>query len=193
MRVTLLDGIFIGVVLLSAILGWARGLLREAIGLVCFGVALAIVYAYALNAGVAQWVRPNFRYMASYVFLGATIVTFLVAAWISHFGMHPWITTPGRVMGLLFGAVRGVLIFAIAVVLIDLFIPRVRDQPLWFTEGKARELAVQYMRLYWPKDWTGLRLLAKPFVMMGIAALFLSVITDLIAALSRPLRLRLRR
>ena len=192
MKFTLLEGSFIAVVLLSAILGWARGLLREAIGLVCFGVALAIVYAYALNAGVAQWVRPAFRYTLAYVFLGATAVTFLIAAWVSHFGMSPWITTPGRFMGLLFGAARGVLIFAIAVVLIDLFY-RPRDLPVWFTGARSRELALEYMRLFWPKDWTGLRLVTKPFVMMGIAALFLSVLTDLIAALTRPFRLRLRR
>lgn len=192
MRVTLLDGIFVATVLLSAILGWARGLLREAIGLLCFGVALAIVYAYAAHVGVAQWVRPAFRYTASYIFLGATLATFLIAAWISHFGMSPWITTPGRVLGLLFGIARGVLIFAIAVVLIDLFV-RVRDLPPWFTGARSRELAVEYMRLLWPKDWTGLRLLTKPFVMMGIAALFLSVVTGLIAALTRGFRLRLRR
>jgi membrane protein required for colicin V production len=192
MQITLLDGIFVAIVLLSAILGWVRGFLREAIGLICFGVVLAIVYAYALNAGFAQWMRPDFRYMASYVFLGATIVVFLVAAWISHFGMSPWITTPGRILGLLFGIARGILIFAIAVVLIDIFI-RVRDLPAWFTGARSRELAVEYMRLFWPKDWTGLRLLTKPLVMMGIAALFLSVVTDLIAALSRPFRLRLRR
>lgn len=192
MRVTLLDGILVATVMLSAILGYARGLLREAIGLLCFGVALAIVYAYALNAGVSQWLRPSFRWMASYVFVGATIVTFLVAAWVSHFGMSPWITTTGRILGLLFGVARGVLIFAIAVVLIDLFI-RIRDLPPWFTGARSRELAVEYMRLFWPKDWTGLRLLNQPFVMMGIAALFLSVVTDLIAALTRPFRLRLRR
>jgi membrane protein required for colicin V production len=192
MRVTLLEGIFVAVVLISAILGWSRGLLREAIGLLCFGVALAIVYVYASNAGFGQWVRPSFRYMASYVFLGATIVTFLVAAWVSHFGMAPWITTPSRFAGLLFGIVRGILIFAIAVVLIDIFY-RPRDLPGWFTGARSRELAIEYMRLFWPKEWTGLRLLQHPFVMMGIAALFLSVITDLIAALSRPFRLRLRR
>lgn len=192
MSVTLLDGIFIAIVLLSAILGWARGLLREAIGLLCFAVALGIVYIYAVNAGVAQWVRPSFRYMASYVFVGATLVTFLVAAWVSHFGMDARITTPGRVFGLLFGIVRGVLIFAIAVVLIDLLV-RTRDLPAWFTGSRSRELALEYMRLLWPKDWTGVRVLGRPFVMMGIAALFLSIVTDLIAALTRRWRLRLRR
>jgi membrane protein required for colicin V production len=192
MRVTLLEGIFVAVVLLSAILGWSRGILREAIGLLCFAVALAIVYVYAVNAGVTQWVRPSFRYMASYVFLGAVIVTFLIAAWVSHFGMAPWITTPSRILGLLFGIVRGVLIFAIAVVLIDIFY-RPRDLPAWFTGARSRELATEYMRILWPKEWTGLRLLQRPFVMMGIAALFLSVVTDLIAALTRPFRLRLRR
>ena len=192
MSVTLLDGIFVIIVLLSAILGWLRGLLREAIGLLCFAVALAVVYAYAANVGITQWVRPSFRYMASYIFLGATIVTFLVAAWVSHFGMSPWITTPSRILGLLFGIARGVLIFAIAVVLIDLFY-RPRDLAAWFTGARSRELALEYMRLLWPKDWTGLRLLTQPVVMMGIAALFLSVITDLIAAATRPFRLRLRR
>ncbi len=192
MRVTLLDGILVSTVLLSAILGWARGLLRETIGLVCFGVALLIVYAFALNAGVSQWLRPSFRYMAAYVFLGATIVTFLVAAWVSHFGMSPRITTPSRLLGLLFGIVRGLLIFAIAIALIGLFV-RTRELPAWFTGARSRELAAGYMRLYWPKEWTGLRLLTQPYVMMGIAALFLSVVTDLIAALSRPFRLRLRR
>jgi len=191
-RIELLDGIFVATVLLSAFLGWKRGLLRAAIGLLCFGVALGTVYLYAVNAGVAQWVRPSFRWMASYVFLGATIVTFLIAAWVSHFGMVPWITTPSRILGFLFGIARGVLIFAIAVVLIDLFIP-VRDLPPWFTGARSRELAVETMRLFWPKDWTGIRLLTQPFVMMGIAALFLSVVTDLIATVSRPWRLRLRR
>lgn len=190
--ITLLDGIFVVIVLLSAILGWSRGLLREAIGLVCFAVAAMVVYAYALNAGVGQWLRPSFRYMASYVFLGAVIVTFLVAAWVSHFGMAPWITTPGRIGGLIFGILRGIFIFATAVVLIDLFV-RLKDLPVWFTGAKSRELAVQYMRLFWPKEWTGLRLLTHPFVMMGIGALYLSVVTDLIAAVTRPFRLRLRR
>jgi membrane protein required for colicin V production len=191
-NLTLLDGIFVITVLLSATLGWMRGLLREAIGLLCFGVALGIVYAYAANAGFTEWLRPAFRYMASYVFIGAVLVTFLIAAWISHFGMAPSITTPGRIAGLLFGIARGVLIFAIAAVLIDLFI-RTRDLPPWFTGAKSRELALEYMRLFWPKEWTGLRLLGHPFVMMGIAALYLSVITDLLAAISRPFRLRLRR
>lgn len=192
MRFALLEGIFVAVVLLSAILGWTRGILREAIGLLCFAVASMIVYAYAAQAGVAQWVRPSFRYMAAYVFLGAVIVTFLVAAWVSHFGMSPRITTPSRIAGLLFGILRGVLIFAIAVMLIDLFV-RPRDLPAWFTGARSRELALESMRLVWPKDWTGLRLLTRPFVMMGMTALFLSVATDLIAALSRPWRLRLRR
>lgn len=192
MTYTLLDGIFVATVLLSAILGCARGLLREAIGLLCFAVALMIVYAYAAQAGITQWVRPSFRYMAGYIFLGAVIVTFLIAAWVSHFGMSPHITTPSRFLGLLFGLARGVLIFAIAIVLIDLFY-RPRDLPRWYTAAPSRELAQEYMRLLWPKRWTGLPLLTQPFVMMGIAALFLSVATDLIAALSRPFRLRLRR
>jgi membrane protein required for colicin V production len=189
---TLLDGILIAVVMLSAVLGYARGLLREAIGLLCFGVALLIVYAYALNAGVTQWIRPQFRWMAGYVFLGATIVTFLVAAWVSHFGMAPWITTPGRILGLVFGIARGLLIFAIAIVLIDLFV-RVRDLPPWFTGARSRAFAADTMKLWWPKEWTGLRILTHPYVMMTIAALYLSMITDLIAALTRPFRLRLRR
>lgn len=192
MSVTLLEGIFVATVLLSAILGWARGLLREAIGLLCFAVALGVVYAYAAQVGIAQWMRPSFRYMAGYVFLGATIVTFLIAAWVSHFGMRPWITTPGRFLGLLFGIARGVLIFAIAVVLIDLFV-RLPDLPAWFTGARSRELAVRTMGAFWPKEWTGIRLLTHPFVMMGIAALYLSVVTDLIAALTRSWRLRLRR
>jgi membrane protein required for colicin V production len=191
-KVELLDGIFVATVLLSAILGWARGLLREAIGLLCFAVALLIVYAYALQAGVAQWIRPSFRSMAAYVFAGAVLVTFLVAAWVSHYGMAPRITAPSRLLGLLFGIARGVLIFGLAVVLIDLVV-RVRDLPPWFTGARSRELATEYMRLIWPRDWTGLRLVAHPYVMMAIAALFLSVVTDLIAAASRPFRLRLRR
>jgi membrane protein required for colicin V production len=188
----LLDGILIAVVLLSAALGYARGLLREAIGLLCFAIALLIVYAYAVNAGVTQWIRPQFRWMAGYVFLGATIVTFLIAAWVSHFGMSAWISTPGRVLGLLFGIARGLLIFAIAIVLIDLFV-RVRDLPPWFTGARSRTLAVDAMKVWWPKEWTGLRLIAHPYVAMAIAALYLSVITDLIAAITRPFRLGLRR
>ncbi len=189
---TLLDGILIATVLLSAALGYARGLLREGIGLLCFAVALLIVYAYALNAGVTQWIRPQFRWMAGYVFLGATIVTFLIAAWVSHFGMAPWITRPSRLLGLAFGIVRGLLLFAIAVVLIDLFV-RVRDLPVWFTGAHSRALALDTMKVWWPKEWTGFRLLLHPYVAMAIAALYLSVVTDLIAALTRPFRLRLRR
>lgn len=192
MSYTLLDMLFVALVLLSAVLGWMRGLLREVIGLVCFGVALLIVYAYALNAGITQWIRPSFRYMAAYIFLGAVIVTFLVAAWVSHFGMAPTITTPGRLLGFFFGVARGVLVFAIAMMLLDLFV-RTRDLPPWVTGSGSRELANHYMRLYWPRDWTGLRLVTKPFVAMGIAALFLSIVTDLIAAGSRRFRLRLRR
>lgn len=191
MAFTLLDGILVASVLISAMLGFLRGISRETIGLACFALAMLIAYIYASQYGLFQWVRPSFRYQVGGVFAGAAVLIFLLAAWAAHYTMPATISVPDQLLGLLFGVARGVFLFVFAVAAVEWFI-YARDIPGWFKAAQSRELAMRYVKVWWPKELSGFRLLLNPLVVMGVAGLYLTLLTDLVAAVTRPYRVRHR-
>lgn len=180
-----------GVVLISALLGYLRGVTREFFGIVCFALAMIVAYVFASQYSILEWVRPSFRYQLGWVFGGSAAIIFLIAAWLAHYAVSAAISVPDKLLGLVFGIARGIFLFVFAVAAVEWFL-YARDIPGWFKAAPSRELAMQYVKVWWPKEWTGVRLLFHPFIMAGVAALYLTLITDLLAATGRPFRVRHR-
>lgn len=120
-----LDWIFVGVLLVSMLLGAWRGLVFEVLSLVSW--VAAFVLAQWLAADVAQRLPMSgasdvVRYAAGFVLvfvaavmLGSLLAT-LVKSLMSAVGLRP----VDRVLGAVFGVMRGVLLLLLATVLVGM-------------------------------------------------------------------------
>jgi membrane protein required for colicin V production len=136
---TLLDAIVLVVVLISAVLAMVRGLTRELLSLASWvAAAVAAVYFYSwLVPFYQQWIASQ---KVSEIAAGATIffVALIVASYItmkiSDFVIDSRIGAVDRVLGLIFGAVRG---FALVVISMWFFDFLVQHPPTWVSEAKS--------------------------------------------------------
>ena len=131
------DYVIIAAILISALIGAARGLLREGIALITWIIALILAWHFSdlvephlgglLSAtAVKSWV-------ARLVVLGATLlVGALVGAVVSQFVRLSIFTGMDRLLGFAFGALRGLLLLGIFVMLGQL-LKLDRDQ--WWRES----------------------------------------------------------
>jgi len=120
----ILDIAFVTVILLSAIIGFFRGLVREIMSLLGWIVSIWLAWVYAprlayLFESLLQ--SPDVRQAAAFVSIFLlTLVLFAVLSYL----ISKVITTSAlkgtdRTLGILFGALRGALIVAVIVVLIN--------------------------------------------------------------------------
>ncbi|UHD15785.1 CvpA family protein [Thiocapsa bogorovii] len=132
------DYAILGVILLSALVGIGRGLIREVVSL---GVWIAaILIAWLFHREVAELLvpylsQPSVRLAAAFV--GLILVTLvlgaIVGAVLSALVETTGLGTVDRVLGLFFGAARGVVIVAMAVFLAS-FTPMPEDS--WWQESR---------------------------------------------------------
>jgi membrane protein required for colicin V production len=114
------DFVILGVILLSAVIGLVRGLIREVISLAIWG--LAIFVAWTFYQPVAEllipWVStPSLRLglavlilVVGVLFAGA-VFAYILTLLVEKTGL----TGTDRLLGLIFGAARGAVIVALAV------------------------------------------------------------------------------
>ena len=145
-----LDWVFLALVLGSLLVGAWRGLVFELISLA--GWAAAFVVAQWLASDVGAWLpmgdtQGSFRHAAGFVlvFVGA-LFFFGFVAWLSKklvdaVGLRP----TDRVLGALFGALRGVLLL-LALALFASWTP-LREAPWWKTSVAAPMLQKALVRL----------------------------------------------
>lgn len=125
MALTWLDWIFIGLLTVTAVTGFMRGLVREALGLAAWVIALLAARLLAqpvadLLAGVID--NPDGRLVLAFVLvifgvvLLCGIVIRLVHAAVEWVGMGLF----NRVMGAAFGAAKGAAILVLATIVIGL-------------------------------------------------------------------------
>jgi membrane protein required for colicin V production len=145
MTITILDGVVLAVVLLSAVLAMMRGFLRE---------VLSIGSWLAAAAG-AFFLYPSFlpfaqQYITQEVFATAAVVGvlfFLILIIVSYLTMklsdvvaESAIGPLDRTLGFLFGAARGVLLFVIAALFFDYF---VGTAPQWVADSRSKPILDQ--------------------------------------------------
>ncbi|EGV17212.1 CvpA family protein [Thiocapsa marina] len=132
------DYAILGVILLSALVGIGRGLIREVLSLGVWIAAILIAWLFHREAAellVPYLSQPSVRLAAAFV--GLILVTLVLGAVLGAV-LTALIETTGlgvvdRVLGLFFGAARGVVIVAMAVFLAS-FTPMPEDS--WWQESR---------------------------------------------------------
>lgn len=122
---TLFDLVVIAIVVLSALFALTRGLVREVISLVAWVAALIVAFSFAGPlSGHFETVKSNpvlVQVLAfSALFIGVLIVGGLIAAVISGAVRAIGLGWLDRLLGMLFGVVRGVVLVVIGVLLAGL-------------------------------------------------------------------------
>ncbi|MDR1898370.1 MAG: CvpA family protein [Prevotellaceae bacterium] len=113
------DLIFSIAVLTAAIFGFAKGLMRQLIGLA--GIFVGTYCAYKISSSVTAWWCSNFdvnpEVMKIVVFVTLSIIIYFLALWLARLldklikmAMLSWVN---RLFGLLFGMMKIILIFIV--------------------------------------------------------------------------------
>lgn len=142
------DWVILGALAMSLIFGFSRGFVREVISLV--GWVLAIVVARWFNEPVATWLAqwvgtPSVRLLMSYglLFLGTLLACSLFAQALSLVVRSGGLSLTDRVLGGLFGVVRGALLVLIALMLLAPFVKK----DVWFREAQLPKAFLKHETL----------------------------------------------
>ena len=124
MPITLLDGILVGFTLVSAMLAMVRGFSREILSIASWAAAAAA--AFFFYPPVLPYVQPYIdndkiamAASAGVVFVVALIVVTLITMKIADFIIDSRIGALDRTLGFLYGAARGILVVAVALLFFD--------------------------------------------------------------------------
>ena len=119
------DYMLLGVLLLSAVLGIVRGLIREALSLVIWAAALwgaarygpqaARLFGRVLDNPLWQLWAGRLALFVAVLFVGS-----LVAWLVSYFVRRSVITGTDRILGMLFGCARGIVLAGLLVLALEL-------------------------------------------------------------------------
>lgn len=133
---TVLDYIILGLLLFSAVAGVLRGFLREICSLVTWIAAFWVAwhYGHVLEPYLAGTLRdPAVRAWAARVplFLGVLLVGTAIGALLGHLARVSLFSGIDRLLGLLLGVVRGLVILAIGAMICHAI--RLDGEPWWRT------------------------------------------------------------
>ena len=128
------DYVIIGIIALSAIIGLARGLIREVIALAVWIVAALAAWLFYVPVAeqLTPWIEtPSVRMAAAVLILvfGVLIVGAIVAYLLSVLVDKTGLTGTDRLLGMVFGAGRGAVLVALLVFLATL--TPVAEDPWW--------------------------------------------------------------
>ena len=144
MPITFLDGILILIVLISAGLSMARGLIREVLSILSWVVAgLATYFLFDDLLPHINDIIEN-EFIASGISITVIfLVTLFVVSYITHkfsdLILDAKIGTLDRSAGFIFGAARGFLLMVAAMLLFNLFVTD-HQQPSWVTDAKSKPI-----------------------------------------------------
>ncbi len=143
MPITLLDGVLVGFTLVSAMLAMVRGFSREVLSIASWIAAAAA--AFFFYKPVLPFVQPYIdnsqlaiAAAAGAVFVVALIVVSLITMKIADLIIDSRIGALDRTLGFLYGAARGVLVVAVALLFFDWLVGTQR--PAWITDAKSRPM-----------------------------------------------------
>ncbi len=143
MPITLLDGILVGFTLVSAMLAMVRGFSREVLSIVSWIAAAAA--AFLLYKDVLPYVQPHvdndqlaLAVSAGIVFVVTLIIVTLITMKIADLIIDSRIGALDRTLGFLYGAARGILVVAVALLFFSWLVGA--KPPAWIAEAKSRPL-----------------------------------------------------
>lgn len=143
MPITLLDGVLVGFTLVSAMLAMVRGFSREVLSIASW--AAAAIAAYLFYPLVLPYVQPYIGHemlalaaAAAAVFFVTLIVVTIITMKIADFIIDSRIGALDRTLGFLYGAARGILVVAVALLFLNWLLGS--NPPTWVSEAKSRPL-----------------------------------------------------
>ncbi|AZO08985.1 MULTISPECIES: CvpA family protein [unclassified Mesorhizobium] len=143
MPITLLDGILVGFTLVSAMLAMVRGFSREVLSVISW--AAAAVAAFLFYKPVLPYVQPYvdndkvaMAAAAGIVFIIALIVVSVITMKIADWIIDSRIGALDRTLGFLYGAARGILVVAVALLFFNWLAGA--KAPAWVANAKSRPL-----------------------------------------------------
>jgi membrane protein required for colicin V production len=148
---TWVDGVILGATLVSALLAFARGFVREALGIAAWGGAayvtyLAFPYAEPRVQGWVGDVNIADPLTLGVIFIVALIAFSILAGWIARRVRYSAVGGVDRTLGLLFGLARGAALVVAAYMIGQWVVPMHRWPPV-----------VREARAVWPAcrgaDW----------------------------------------
>jgi len=140
-----LDLLVIGVVILSGLLAFARGFVRECLSIVNWlGATAVAIYALPLLRPFAERYLPKGAIAdgaaAAVAFLVTLIVLTIITGRISRTVQQSSLSAIDRTLGLIFGLMRGVLLVAIGFLALSFVLPKSGDRPQWLAQSKTAPL-----------------------------------------------------
>ncbi|MBO6757049.1 MAG: CvpA family protein [Roseibium sp.] len=144
MPITLLDGILLAIMLVSAVLAMIRGFVREVLSIaswVAAAVAAFLLYERVLPYAQQYIDHPMVALGASVtvVFLVTLLIVSYITMRISDFVLDSRIGALDRTLGFVFGAVRGLLLVVVAMMFFNWFV-QPEQQPDWVLQAKSRPI-----------------------------------------------------
>ena len=130
------DFVIIGIIAISAIVSFFRGFLREALSLLIWIVAIwmAVMFYPAVEPLIPQeWGLPDTVRMAlagAGILLGVLILGGIVTWALGSFLDKTGMSGTDRVVGVFFGGLRGIILVAIAIIIVGL-VPAIADNSYW--------------------------------------------------------------
>lgn len=129
-----IDYVILAIVGLSTLVSLARGFVKEAISLVIWVSAFVVASQFYLDlasflTNISDQLLRNAAAVAI-LFIATIIVGSLVNYVISQLVEKSGLTGTDRILGLVFGAIRGVLIVSALLFFVDAFTP-LSDSPWW--------------------------------------------------------------
>lgn len=145
MPITLLDGILVVIMLISALLAMIRGFVREVLSIAAWiAAAAAAFFLYDDLLPFAQEYIAHRQIAMAASAGGVFLVTLLVVSFItmriSDFVLDSRIGALDRTMGFVFGAARGLLLVVVGMLFFNWFIPDEEAQPAWIAQAKSKPL-----------------------------------------------------
>ncbi|MDE2464668.1 MAG: CvpA family protein [Alphaproteobacteria bacterium] len=138
-----LDMVILAVIAISAIFAALRGFVRESLSVLAwFAAAAAAVFfgpwlAHSLHGTLEGWPALIIGYGA--IFLAVVIPLSFVSHYVGRNVQQSPIGMVDRLLGALFGAVRGIVIIAVCYLLFSLAVPAAH-QPSWMTRARLMPL-----------------------------------------------------
>ncbi|MBU8546288.1 MULTISPECIES: CvpA family protein [Roseomonadaceae] len=145
---TWVDAIILALLLLSAVLAYFRGLVREVLGVGAWAgaIVLAIMAEPQVTPLIAEHVDPPWLatgLAVGGVFLVVLVVLKLLIAWLAGHVQRSALGGVDRVLGLVFGLARGAFVVVIAYIVAGLVLPDSDRWPDPVRQARSLPLAAQ--------------------------------------------------
>ncbi len=145
------DAALIAVVVISAAVAYFRGLVREVLSLVAWigAAGAAFLAREPLRPHLSQWLEPPIladAVGAGAVFLVVLVILKIITNMIADRVQDSMLGGVDRVLGLVFGAVRGAFVLVLAYILAGMFAPETSTWPSAVKEARGLPVVAEAAR-----------------------------------------------